>query len=463
VHAARELEKFHFRHIFTSPGWGETVRAFLIFGILLLVLIGVIAQLAFKELGFSVISEQLELVRGEARSIARTVSRIGNDGGSIDFSQIRNNEAALRSFIEERFARRFFLHHVEIRDRFGVRQLFFSREPRASDRHPPLGGSVLPSDWPWPGEQIVRVPLGRAEGEVRVGLSSEPVIEELEQMQNALRIKVAVASALALGVFVVGFFYVFHLVRKNRLLEQARQSAARASYVGLLASGLAHEIRNPLNAMNMNLQMLEEELQGLPLDDADFAELLESTKSEIKRLERLVNNFLAYARPAPPRFEPKDLNGVVTEVIRFLGVDFKQSEVELRADLEPLLPTVEIDETQFKQALINLLVNARQVLDAGGRVTVRTRAGSGGEAIVEIEDNGPGIAAEMQDRVFEVFYSSRGGGTGLGLPIAKQIVERHGGTIELQSAEGEGTTFRISLRRRHRPPAQTATTGVPAG
>jgi len=442
VHAVRELEKFHFRHIFTSPGWGETVRAFLIFGILLLVLIGVIAQLAFKELGFSVISEQLELVRGEARSIARTVSRIGNDGGSIDFSQIRNNEAALRSFIEERFARRFFLHHVEIRDRFGVRQLFFSREPRASDRHPPLGGSVLPSDWPWPGEQIVRVPLGRAEGEVRVGLSSEPVIEELEQMQNALRIKVAVASALALGVFVVGFFYVFHLVRKNRLLEQARQSAARASYVGLLASGLAHEIRNPLNAMNMNLQMLEEELQGLPLDDADFAELLESTNSEIKRLERLVNNFLAYA---------------------LLGVDFKQSEVELRADLEPLLPTVEIDETQFKQALINLLVNARQVLDAGGRVTVRTRAGSGGEAIVEIEDNGPGIAAEMQDRVFEVFYSSRGGGTGLGLPIAKQIVERHGGTIELQSAEGEGTTFRISLRRRHRPPAQTATTGVPAG
>jgi signal transduction histidine kinase len=229
----------------------------------------------------------------------------------------------------------------------------------------------------------------------------------------------------------------------------------------LLASGLAHEIRNPLNAMNMNLQMLEEELQGVPLDDADFAELLESTKSEIKRLERLVNNFLAYARPAPPRFEPKDLNGVVSEVIRFLAGDFKQSQVELRADLEPLLPTVEIDETQFKQALINLLVNARQVLEADGRVTVRTRAGSGGEAIVEIEDNGPGIAAEMRDRVFEVFYSSRGGGTGLGLPIARQIVERHGGKIEMQSVEGKGTTFRISLRRRHRPAEPAASTGAP--
>jgi hypothetical protein len=179
VHAERELGKFHFRHIFTSSGWWETVRAFLIFGILLLVLVGVIAQLAFKELGFSVISERLALIRKEAQSIARTVSRIGNDGGSIDFSRIRSNEAALRSFIEECFARRFFMHHVEIRDRFGVRQFFFPREQRAGDRHPPLGGSVLPEDWPWPGEQIVRVPLGRAEGEVRVGLSSEPVIEEL--------------------------------------------------------------------------------------------------------------------------------------------------------------------------------------------------------------------------------------------------------------------------------------------
>ncbi len=99
----------------------------------------------------------------------------------------------------------------------------------------------------------------------------------------------------------VGFFYVLFLLRKNRRLEQARQSADRASYVGLLASGLAHEIRNPLNAMNMNIQMLEEELAGTPYaDGAEYAELFESTKSEIKRLERLVNNFLAYARPARP-------------------------------------------------------------------------------------------------------------------------------------------------------------------
>jgi signal transduction histidine kinase len=307
----------------------------------------------------------------------------------------------------------------------------------------------LPAAWPDDRRQVVQVPLGRAEGEVRVALFAAPLLEELEGLRGSLRVRVLIAAALALAVLVAGFFYVLRLIRKNRMLEQARQSAARASYVGLLASGLAHEIRNPLNAMSMNLQMLEEELQLLPeTAESDWAEMLETNKVEIKRLESLVNNFLAYARPARPRFEPHDLNAVVESVARFLEADFRQGEVELRTSTEPLLPPVEIDETQFKQALMNLLVNAGQVLTGGGVVTVRTRAGGAGEVVLEVEDNGPGIAPEIRERIFEVFYSSRGGGTGLGLPIARQIVERHGGTIEMESEPGEGTTFRIRLPRR---------------
>ena len=127
----------------------------------------------------------------------------------------------------------------------------------------------------------------------------------------------------------------------------------------------------------------------------------------------------------------------------------RQKNVLLKSNLEPLLPQVEMDETQFKQSLINLLVNARQVLGEGGTVTIRTRAGSRGEAVLEVEDDGPGIPVDVQERIFEVFYSSRGGGTGLGLPIARQIVERHGGTIEVDSVEGRGTIFRIRLPRHH--------------
>jgi signal transduction histidine kinase len=346
-----------------------------------------------------------------------------------------------------------YVHHVEIRDNSGVRLVRVAGQDLL--RRMDAARRRLPVDWPPLDEEIIQTPLldqnDRLRGHVRLAVSQVALQDELEELRTMLWIKIAIAGAMTLVLLIIGLFYLLYLLRKNRNLEQARQSAARASYVGLLASGLAHEIRNPLNAMNMNLQMLEEELAACPeMSDPEHAELLESTKSEIKRLERLVNNFLAYARPARPRFESGDLNVVVQEVMRLLEADFRQSRVELKADLEPLLPQVETDDTQFKQALLNLLVNARQVLKDGGTVTVRTRAGSHGEAVLEIEDDGPGIAAEVRERIFEVFYSSRGGGTGLGLPIARQIVERHGGTIEVDSAEGRGTTFRIRLPRHHR-------------
>jgi len=442
-----------FRNSSAFSGSREAIRAFAIFAVLLAVLGGVSAQLALRELSVKVLAERLDLGTSEARHVAQRVSEIGRDRDGIDFSIVRANREELTRQLQSRLSVRFFIHHVEVVDRFGIRQLFVVNRslPRREPR--PIPDLSFPEDWPRQAEQIVKWPLAGSEGVVKLGVTTQPILDELAEIQSSLRMKVIVAAALAFGVLAAGFFYVLHLVRKNRRLEHARQSAARTSYVGLLASGLAHEIRNPLNAMNMNLQMLEEEMQGIrgveKVEREEFTELLDSTKTEIKRLEQLVNNFLAYARPARPRFESEDLNVVVRKVIRFLEIDFRQSQVELKTDLEPLLPDVEIDETQFKQALLNLLVNARQVLTEGGVVTLRTRAGSRGDVVLEVEDNGPGIPEEMRERIFEVFYSSRGGGTGLGLPIARQIIERHGGVIELESEEGEGTRFTIRLPRHH--------------
>jgi signal transduction histidine kinase len=446
-----------FRDTFVFRGGGETVRAFSIFGLLLATLIFIVVQLAFRELSLQVLTERIDLGRSEALRIAATVEQVGQTPGGIDFGRIQRNRRELIGYIRERVSRSVFISFVEIRDRFGVRQILVRGLTPAP---PPEGWDLsVPEDWPVAKEQLVRVPLLQSEGEVRVGVSREPMLEELRVLQRSLRIKVALAAALALAVLVSGFFYVLHLLRKNRRLEKARQSADRASYVGMLASNLAHEIRNPLNAMNMNLQMLEEDLRPAGLHEGDFVELLESTKQEIKRLEQLVNNFLTFARPAQPRFESTDLNQIVHDVIRFLEADFRQSAVEVRTDLAQLLPTTEIDQTLFKQALMNLMVNARQVLKENGLITIRTRAGAGGEAVLEVSDNGPGIPSEAQERIFDVFFSRRGGGTGLGLPIAKQIIERHGGTIELHSVEGRGTTFRIRLPRHHRP--ARVTTGPP--
>jgi signal transduction histidine kinase len=454
VVASNRRVQFDFRDSFAFGG-GETLRAFSLFGLLLCLLLAIGAQVAFQELSIKVLKDRLDLGRAEAERIAREIEVIGDTGAGIDFAWVRENERALNEFIRQRISGQAFITYVDIRDRFGVQRLLVLRQ--AGPPTPPglRTGEELPPAWP-AGLREVAVPLRQrasrvVEGEVRVAVDQRPMMEELTRLRNSLRVKLSIATGLAVGVLVAGFFYVLHLLRKNRRLEQARQSADRASYVGLLASGLAHEIRNPLNAMSMNLQMLDEELQGAPSgEDGDLKELLESNKSEIKRLERLVNNFLAYARPARPRFERADLNRVVTDVLRFLEADFRLSGVEVRTDLAQLLPTIELDETLFKQALMNLLVNARQVMKNGGRVRVTTRAGASGDAVLEIADNGPGIPPDVKDRIFEVFFSSRGGGTGLGLPIARQIVERHGGTIEVETAEGVGTTFRIQLPRRHK-------------
>lgn len=442
----------NFRLVFSSSSGGETIRAYLIFGVLLILLVGIAVQLAFREVGVDFLTSRLDLAQMETEQIAAKVSQLGAEPGGIDFSRVRAQEAEFRRFVNQRFSQRFMLQHVEVRDRFGVRQLFLPRQ-----QGPPPPRPIMPVGVDLSNDVILHAPVGVSDGQVLVGIASQPVIESMNRLRETLRTKVIIAAALAIGVLIAGLFYVLHLLRKTRQLEHSRQSAARASYVGLLASGLAHEIRNPLNAMSMNLQMLEEELEsagGMP--DQEHRELLESTKSEIKRLDGLVNNFLAYARPGSPQFRSLDLNQVVNEVLKFLENDFRQSQIGLESDLEPLLPNVEIDERQFKQALMNLLVNARQVLDAGGVVRVRTRAASNGEAVLEVEDDGPGIPEASRERIFEVFYSSRGGGTGLGLPIARQIVERHGGTIELESIVGSGTKFTIRLPRRHRGPGPLA-------
>lgn len=450
----------HFRDMFVSPVGRETTGAFVVFGVLLAGLVAIGGELAFRELRLGVLRERSSLGRRTAQAVAEDVARISRQGGAIEGGLGAEERERLEELIRNRISNTSFIHYVEVLDRFGARQVFVAR-PGLPDGGP-AGGIELRRRQPQvAADDAIEVPLERArtppagggptpEGEVRLGIARDALEDELIALRRSLWIKIGVAGALALALLGLGLFYVLHLIRKNRDLERARQSAERASYVGVLASRLAHEIRNPLNAMNMNLQMLEEELQQSGPSQPEHVELLESTKSEVKRLAELVNNFLTYARPSEPRLQSRDLNVLARELVRLLEADFRQHGVQLIVDLEPLLPHVEIDETQLKQAVINLLVNARQILGEGGAVTLRTRAGSKGEVVIEVHDTGPGVAAEARERIFEVFYSSRGGGTGLGLPIAKQIVERHGGTIEVDSVEGQGTTFRIRLPRAQR-------------
>jgi signal transduction histidine kinase len=417
------------------PGAGETVRAFVIFGALLAVLGWAAHALAFQEM--SRLAREVAIARGNqaASTAASAVVELGQGPMGLDFFKLRGYRDILERTFQEQLQQRPELRYVELRDKFGARVV------RAVSAD--VSGEAIPvSRW--------LVLGGRLQGEIRVGISGQAIDQDIAAIRQSLRWKIGLAALLGAVLLGLGLAYVLHLTSKNRELERARLDAERHAYRGQLASGLAHEIRNPLNAMNMNLQMLEEELSGVPeFAGSDLVDMLTSTKSEIKRLERLVTNFLLYARPTPSTFESKDLNEVLRNTAVFLQADFRQSGVELELDLEPLLPSVDLDESKFRQAIMNILVNARQVMREGGKVILRSKAGPGGDVAVEIQDQGPGIAPDNRDHIFEPFFSKRAGGTGLGLAIARLMVEAHGGRIHVDSEVGKGTTFRIRLPRRH--------------
>lgn len=420
------------------PGGGETVRDFTIFAVLLGALLWAAQSVTFTDMSQIAFTLRMNHAREEAQRVADAVIALGRGPAGMNFYRLRRDRADLERFLSERLIDRPDLRFVDIVDRFGTRVATVpaNAKPRAAGMF----------------NAVVALMVGGVpQGEVRVGVSTEAVDRDIEALRRSLSFKVGVVAALGVGLLFAGLFRARYLLGKYRALERAQQSSDRAAYKVNLGSGLAHEIRNPLNSMTMNLQMLEEELQGVPeLEGGEHVALLRSMQSEIRRIAKLIDAFLEYARPAAPQFEVKDLNEVLSATVRFLQADFRQSGIELVHDLEPLLPSVEIDEAQLRQALLNILGNARQVSQPGGLVRVSSRAGMGGEVVVEIADTGPGIPPDVVEKIFEPFFSKRAGGTGLGLAIARQMVDNHRGRIDVDSVVGKGTTFRIRLpRRRH--------------
>ena len=230
-------------------------------------------------------------------------------------------------------------------------------------------------------------------------------------------------------------------------LERTRQLLTRAdrlSALGLLAAGLTHEIRNPMVSVRTFVQLLPERLHD-PEFMGTFREL---TLTEVERICRLLNDLLAFSRPSPPERDPSDLNDIVEQVARLIDAEAKQEDVTLACELDPALPPVVLDESQIKQVLLNVLLNAIEASGAGGRVEVSTRVeGEAGErtCVVSVADSGPGITDDHRDRIFDPFFTTKATGNGLGLFIARQIMAEHGGRIAPAPRDGGGTVFSIHL------------------
>jgi signal transduction histidine kinase len=224
----------------------------------------------------------------------------------------------------------------------------------------------------------------------------------------------------------------------KRLVEQYTEIAA-------LAGGLAHEIKNPLSTIGLNMELLAEDFADAESPrDRRAAAKIAVVQQECQRLQNLLDNFLNFAKVRTVRFEASDLNQQVRAVLEFFAPQSAECGVEIISYLDPDLPSVVLDRESFHGALINLVLNAIQAMPQGGQLVVRTKTTSAGVAL-ELIDTGIGMDEKTSAHVFDAFFSTRPGGSGLGLPTTRKIIESHGGRIRLESEPGRGTKFTIDL------------------
>ncbi|MCW8130747.1 MAG: HAMP domain-containing protein [Planctomycetota bacterium] len=234
------------------------------------------------------------------------------------------------------------------------------------------------------------------------------------------------------------------MVESLRRSQNELVKAERLAATGKLAASVAHEIRNPLTSLRMTVQMLAEKAEKKG-DTAD-REAYQVILGEIDRLALSVEELLTFARPRPAMRAPTDLNKLVSDTVKFLSRQLQHARVSARTELEPALPPDHpLDGNKVRQLLVNLVLNAMQAIVREGTVTIRTRWDAEKKvASLEVADTGHGIPEEIREKVFDPFVSTKPGGGGLGLAIAKQIAEEHEGTIRFETGK-TGTTFYVRL------------------
>ncbi len=247
---------------------------------------------------------------------------------------------------------------------------------------------------------------------------------------------------------VTGMAIILRDVTESHKMTESAIESEKLSALTLLGAGVAHEIGNPLNSLNIHLQLMERELKNLPPEQADrLRDDLRVARDEITRLDRIINQFLRAIRPTKPDLQRDSVNAIAAETLALMEQEIADRDILVEKELGSDVPKILVDRAQLKQAFYNVIKNALQAMRAGGILRVRTELSSGDPAqvVVSVIDTGHGISPEQIGQIFRPYYTTKKEGTGLGLMIVQRIVREHGGTIEIESDVERGTTFRIKL------------------
>jgi signal transduction histidine kinase len=235
-------------------------------------------------------------------------------------------------------------------------------------------------------------------------------------------------------------------IAERKRLEQANLQAERLAMVGTIAAEVAHEVRNPLGSIKLNLDLIAKQIETLAESSRHPAEegrtLVKEMREEVQRIQRVIEDYLRFARLRNPQRRPVKLNEFLEQKLAFVGSAFENAGVRLHTDFDPVLRTINADAEQLWEALLNLVRNSLEAMPQGGALAISTQK-CNGEAILSVADTGKGMSEEELKQVFVPFFTTKPRGTGLGLPLTQQILHAHGARLECASVVGKGTTFTV--------------------
>jgi len=282
-------------------------------------------------------------------------------------------------------------------------------------------------------------------GLIRIGYSSKEIHPLLSQIKK--NVGLSIFFFLILGISAITLIWVNqnrHL-RKMKEMEDRIQRTERLSSLGHLAAGVAHEIRNPLNAIGMGLQRIKREF--LPTDESKKEEYLSFTElifKEIRRVNEIIEQFLTLSRPSQPNLKSSSLQDLLRHLVTLLQEEASSEGIRIQGEMNSDLPFIKMDSEKLTQALMNIMKNGMQAMEKGGVLRIETQAFKD-RVEVSISDSGSGIPADQMEKVFDYYYTTKEKGVGLGLPIAHRIIEAHGGRLHMDSQVGAGTKVTITL------------------